>query len=384
MKRDLRALAQSGCLYVVLLFLLNQNVLAITPLPAPDHIVIVILENHPYSHIKGAGSAPHLNALISDPNTALFTRSYAIEHPSQPNYLDFYAGCNQGVTDDAVPSGIPYTTANLGRQLLDAGKTFITYSENLPSVGYNGASSGAYARKHNPAANWMGTGTNQIPDTTNKPFTAFPADFSTLPTVSYVIPNQDNDMHNGIDPFTITTADTWVNDNLDAYIQWAKTHNSLFILTFDEDNGGENNRIFTLFTGQMVNGAQYGDTINHYSVLRLIEDMYGLPYACNAATARNVPNVWNISTGIHTKTNGSEFFVYPNPSNGNFTVQIENSMTGLVNTVEVYNMIGEKVLEENLSGSATKEIHLNGIHSGMYFIKASIGDKIYSQKLLVR
>ena len=87
--------------------------------------------------------------------------------------------------------------------MIDAGLSYITYSEDLPVVGYDGDSSGAYVRKHNPAANWMETGTNQIPEHANQPFTAFPSDYSKLPTVSIVIPNVNDDMHNG----SISTGD---------------------------------------------------------------------------------------------------------------------------------------------------------------------------------
>src|SRR5574337_1852450 len=156
----------------------------------PDHIVICILENHGYNQIIGNANAPYINSLASAANSALMTQSYAIEHPSQPNYLDLFSGSNQGVTDDNVPAGIPFTTANLAAQLIAAGKSFVTYSEDLPSVGYNGATSGNYARKHNPVANWQGTGANQVPTTCNIPYSSFPsANFNYLPTVSYVVPN---------------------------------------------------------------------------------------------------------------------------------------------------------------------------------------------------
>ena len=265
---------------------------AVATLPKPDHIVIVILENHAYSQIIGSGSAPYINSLSKDAYSANFTYSYAITHPSQPNYLDLYSGSNQGVTDDNNPPNDPFTTANLGRQLINASGSYSTYSESLPSVGYNGDSYGAYVRKHNPAANWMGTGTNRIPSTTNKPFTAFPTDYTKLPTVSIVVPNQNNDMHNGSDPTRITTGDTWVKNHLNNYVQWAKTHNSLFILTFDEDDDKHGNRIVTIFTGSMVKSGQYSTTINHYRVLRTIENIYGLPYAGNAANVKTITVCW--------------------------------------------------------------------------------------------
>ncbi len=73
-------------------------------------------------------------------------------------------------------------------------------------------------------------------------------------------------MHNGTNPATITTADNWMYTNLNNYIQWAKTHNSLFILTFDEDDNSQSNRIPTIFTGPMVLAGQYASHVDHYNV----------------------------------------------------------------------------------------------------------------------
>ena len=74
----------------------------------PDHIVIVIEENHSFSEIIGSSSAPYINSLAQQ--GALFTHSFAIEHPSQPNYLDIFSGANQGVTSDNCPAG-PFGSA---------------------------------------------------------------------------------------------------------------------------------------------------------------------------------------------------------------------------------------------------------------------------------
>jgi acid phosphatase len=92
-------------------------------IPTPDHVVIVIEENHSYSEIIGSSSAPYINSLASQ--GALMTQSFAVEHPSQPNYLDLFSGSNQGVTNDNTPPpGSSYSTANLGQELIAAGRTF--------------------------------------------------------------------------------------------------------------------------------------------------------------------------------------------------------------------------------------------------------------------
>lgn len=277
--------------YLILFQLILNSAFAIVPLP--DHIVILVLENHSYSQIVGSPDAPYINGLINDNKAAFFSESYGLSHPSQPNYLQIFSGSNQGVTSNNLPLSFPFITPNLGAELIAATKTFIGYSESLPSVGYNGEFSGAYARKHNPWVNWQGISANGIPAASNQPFTSFPSNYNDLPTVSFVVPNEDNDMHNGSDPTTITIGDSWTQANLDGYIQWAKLNNSLCIITFDEDDYFSNQHIYTLFIGQMVQPGSYSNHIDHYNILRLIEDIYNLPHAGAAATALPIDFCWN-------------------------------------------------------------------------------------------
>ena len=260
-----------------------------TPLlPRPDHIVLVIEENHGYSQIIDSPHAPYINQLVSQ--GALFTQSFGITHPSQPNYLALFSGSTQEVTSNACPHR--FTTPNLGQALLAAGLTFTGYSEDLPATGSLVCKSEGYARKHNPWANWQESPLNGLPATVNQPLASFPTDFTMLPTVSIVVPNQDNDMHHGKDPETIQTGDRWLHDHLDAYIQWAQRHNSLLILTWDEDNKEENNRIATLFIGPMVRPGRYDQRITHYNVLRTIEDIYGLSHSGASANALPITHIW--------------------------------------------------------------------------------------------
>jgi hypothetical protein len=102
------------------------------------------------------------------------------------------------------------------------------------------------------------------------------------------VPDQNNDMHDG----SITTGDTWLKNNLVAYQQWAQMHNSLLIVTWDEDDGSSGNRIATIFSGPMVVAGNYSETINHYNVLRTIEDMFGTAHAGAAATATSITDIW--------------------------------------------------------------------------------------------
>ncbi len=258
---------------------LSSSATLAATVPTFDHIVVVIEENHGYTQIIGSSSAPYINSLASQ--GASFTSSYGVTHPSQPNYLALFSGSTQNVTNDNCP--LIFTGSNLATQLSGISRTFTGYSESLPSVGYTGCSSNSlYYRKHNPWVDFT-----NVASSVNQPFTSFPTTFANLPTVSVVVPNQQNDMHDG----TIQQGDTWLKNNLDAYAQWAKTHNSLLILTFDEDNGSTG-RIATIFVGAHVIPGQYSERINHYNVLRTIEASYGLSGLNNASTLNPITDVW--------------------------------------------------------------------------------------------
>lgn len=263
-----------------------SSVKADATIPKPDHLVIVFLENHAQSKILGSPAAPYINKLLT--TGALFNNSFGLTHPSQPNYIMFFSGANQGITNDDMPKKIPFTTPNLASSLLAKGLTFTGYSEGLPSVGFNGEKSGSYVRRHAPWTNWQDSSQNNIPANLNQPFSSFPTNYSSLPTVSFVIPNLDNDMHDG----TITDSDNWLKKNMDGYIQWANKNNSLVILTFDEDDKFHGNQIATIFSGQMVKQGQYNEKIDHYNVLRTVEDMYGLPYIGASATSTSINSCW--------------------------------------------------------------------------------------------
>jgi len=254
-------------------------------LPRPRHIVIVIEENKGYRQIIGNPDAPYINALAK--GGALFTQSHAVARPSQPNYLALFSGSTHGVTHNGCLRTL--SGENLASELLRKGYGFAIYSESLPEAGFTGCSAGDYRRKHNPVVNWQGV---NVPAAANLPFTAFPSDFAQLPTVAMVVPNQENDMHNGEPSAAIAAGDRWLRQNLDPYVRWAQSHDSLLILTWDEDDWTSANHIPTLFVGAAVRPGIYTQRIDHYNILRTISEMYGLRLLGNAAQAAVIDGIW--------------------------------------------------------------------------------------------
>lgn len=233
-------------------------------LPRPAHLVVVVFENKAEHQVLGVPDAPYLNALSA--SGARFTEFRAVAHPSQPNYLALFSGSTQGVTNDSCPQDFG-DRPNVAQRLQSAGYTFTGYSEGLPAAGFTGCTSGRYARKHNP---WVDF--SNVPASSNLPFTAFPTDLSRLPTVSFVIPDLCNDMHD----CDVATGDRWARDHLTPYVTWARSHDSLLVVTFDEGDGTGASRIPTFLVGPMVRSAVLSQSVNHYNLLRTIGDLYGL------------------------------------------------------------------------------------------------------------
>jgi len=259
---------------------LEPRKLLTASVPHLDHIVVVMEENRSYSQIIGNSAAPFINKLAS--HGAVFTRSFGLTHPSQPNYLGIFSGSTQGITTNDCP--VDFSGPSLGGELIGAGKTFIGYSEKLPEAGSSVcAASGGYVRKHNPWADFA-----DVPGEDNRPMSDFPARFGQLPSVSFVVPTSAHNMHNG----SIAAGDKWLSGHLGAYATWAKKHNSLLIVTWDEDDRSGNNRIPTIFFGAHVRVGKYSQRINHFNVLRVIEESSGVGLLGKSALAGRVKGVW--------------------------------------------------------------------------------------------
>jgi acid phosphatase len=253
-------------------------------------VVIAVFENTSYTTVAGNRDAPYLNEVMK--RAAVFANAHGVTHPSQPNYIALFSGSTQGVTDDHCP--VDFTgKPNLGRQLLDAGLSFTGYSEDLPSPGYLGCSSARYAAKHNP---WVDF--DNVPARANQPYSAFPTgasptDFGKLPTVSFVIPNLCNDMHD----CGTAAGDRWAKSHLDPYLRWAEEHNSILVVTFDENDNSPRNQILTLFAGAGVKAGVYDESVDHYRVLRTLEAFYGLAPIGEAARTAPITDVWRPIVG---------------------------------------------------------------------------------------
>jgi len=288
---------------------------------APDHIVVVVLENRDLDQVVGSTQCPFINTRLI-PEGALLRNSLAIGHPSQPNYLELFSGSPQmtqgsdgPVPGSLAPAGAPGTgpgldAPNLGAATIAAGRTFAGYAEGLQLAGDPLAYAGGgrsrllYVRKHNPWSNFIARAPagQQLPADVNRDFSSFPAnDFMRLPALSFVIPNQCHDAHGTAadcpdGDANLAAADRWLEDHLYGYAQWAKAHNSLLILTTDEGEvavgrdpatGLELTRITTVLVGGRIRPGDYQRRIDVYGLCALIAlvENAAPPAACGQPAA---------------------------------------------------------------------------------------------------
>jgi acid phosphatase len=253
---------------------------AMPAVPPVSHVTIVVMENRNYAGLVSDPQAPYFNGTLR-PLGALLTNSHAVAHPSEPNYLALFSGSTQGLTSDRCP--VSYAAANLASELVAAGKSFGGYAESMPADGYRKCWGAGYARKHDP---WVDF--DNVTPASNRVYRGFP---TVVPTVAWIVPNLCHDMHD----CSTRMGDAWLAQHVPEMLRWNARHNGLLILTWDEaepDSDGTN-RIPTLLIGPSVRpGIESAQRVDHYSVLRTIEAIFGLPCIDRECAAAAITGVW--------------------------------------------------------------------------------------------
>lgn len=255
-------------------------------LPQFGHAIVVVEENHDFLQADSA-SMPYLHSLVAQ--YGLATQYYANTHPSIGNYFMLTAG-QIFTNSDSYSQTV--TIDNIVRHLLAAGKTWKSYAEGLPSVGYTGQKSGKYARKHNPLSFF-----SDVVDDSNQikrlvPFTQFATDLAgdTLPSYSFVVPDLCNDAHD----CSLQTADTWLQTNIAPLLASPSFQaDGLLVIVFDEadsdDTHGGGRIIWTAISPKAKHGFTSNVLYQHESTLRLMAEGLGLTsFPGAAATASNM------------------------------------------------------------------------------------------------
>ncbi|HLJ83621.1 MAG TPA: alkaline phosphatase family protein [Candidatus Eremiobacteraceae bacterium] len=252
----------------------------------PAHVIVIVEENKSNGTIIGNAKAPYLNQLARA--SALFVNATGVAHPSQPNYLALFAGQTNSDADSCPEKTVPSSAPSLGGALMRSRLTFSGYAEALPRTGFTGCSGGdrndEYARKHAPWVNFA-----DVPPSSNIPLSSLPS-LDKLPTVCFIIPDLENDMHSG----SIEKADAWLRRHVEPIVTWANAHNSLVIVAWDESDTTYGNSVPLIIAGARVKPGTYSERVDHYRVLRTIEELYGLPYLGYSANVAPIDDIWKV------------------------------------------------------------------------------------------
>ncbi|HEY1581389.1 MAG TPA: alkaline phosphatase family protein [Terracidiphilus sp.] len=256
--------------------------------PQSKHIVMVVEENQSYaSVVRNTSAWPNLNNLIS--NGALATNYYANSHPSIGNYFMLTTG--QLLTTNDTSTAV-WGVDNIARRMLAANVSFRIYAEGI-SRGYVGGNTGLYLIRHNPFAMLSDIAKNpQVANQCIWPFAQFATDMAngTLPEFSFIVPDVDDDAHNG----TPQQADSWLQTNLVIPLSnnpaFAPGGDGLLIVEFDEgatrDTTYGGGHVASVFWGPIVRTGytQTSTTIyQHQSMLRTVMQELQLPSPPGAA-----------------------------------------------------------------------------------------------------
>lgn len=237
------------------------------------------MENHSYNEVWNTSSSPYITSLGNA--YARATNYHASIHPSLPNYLELYGGSNYGITTDCSPSSSCHVSAtNLADNLEAKGLTWKGYMESMPSPCFL-TTSGNYAPKHDPFVYFDDIRNNAARCASHVvPYTNLAADLAsaaTTPNFAFITPNLCNDMHD----CSVATGDNWLKGNIPAILSSpaCTVDKCLLILTWDEDDSSQSNQVLTIVAGSAARtgGVTSSASYSHYSTLRTIENIFGLP-----------------------------------------------------------------------------------------------------------
>ena len=253
--------------------------------PLFGHVFLLLEENHSYSEVIGSSSMPYLNSLAQQ--YGLATQYFADTHPSIGNYFMLTTG--QIITNDDYYTGT-VSDDNFVRHFISAGITWKSYAEDLPSVGYIGGDTGNYMQHHNPFTYFTDVVNSSTELNNLVPFTQFATDLANnqLPQFSFIVPNIQDDAHNG----TLAQADSWLSTNIAPLIASSIfQQDGLLIIVFDEsvdtDTAHGGGQVAMVMISPKMNKAYQSTTFyQHESTCELVLQALGqtsFPGACQGA-----------------------------------------------------------------------------------------------------
>ncbi|OYT15780.1 MAG: hypothetical protein B7C24_11200 [Bacteroidetes bacterium 4572_77] len=127
----------------------------------------------------------------------------------------------------------------------------------------------------------------------------------------------------------------------------------------------------------MIIDTTYGEyTYNIYE-----QDIWPIDSSEDILEALNKHGITGVNEDIAQKEN--IFQVYPNPSNGFFYLKSDKLESPQGFEYQIIDISGKIIIEDKTINAFESPIHIEGLKTGMYFIRVRANNSYYTQKLLV-
>ena len=255
------------------------------PLPTglkASKVLVVVEENHSLNQMKSG--MPYLFSLAQRYGYA--TNYKAITHPSEPNYIAIAAGSTLGDHSNHNPAWQTSGQSVFGRAIA-AHKTAKVYAESMTS-NCQQSNHGAYAVKHNPWPSFRderrACQAGNVPTgTPSRGALHNDIQAGRLPNAGMVVPNLDNDAHDG----SLARADSWLRGWLTQVMAGPdyRSGRLVIVVTGDEDNGSQGNKVLTVVIHPNQHRRVVTTALNHYSLTGFYNGVLGTSRLRNAVSA---------------------------------------------------------------------------------------------------
>jgi Phosphoesterase family len=287
--------------------------LAASPAPVTK-VLTIVMENTDLDQIVGAAQAPNMNALINA--CGLAANYHGIQFPSLPNYIALTSGrvppsiAGDGVRGrDCKPSPTCQSTDPSIFTQIDATAggakplSWRTYAESMPES-CTRTNVGEYVARHNPAVYYPGDAPAcalfDLPS--GSPASGALASAltaGTLPSYSLLIPNLCNDGHNSCTGVPrVVEQDIMIGAWMPAILASPdyQSGHLLVVITADTSQSAANGNLLAtiLVSPDVPAGTTATARFDHYSLLRLDEELLGLTPLANAATAADMAPAFDL------------------------------------------------------------------------------------------
>ena len=288
-------------------------------------------------------------------------------------------GATSYVWDNSVMNGVAFTpmstaTYNVigtdANGCMDTASTTVVVN-SLPTVTASSSATGAVCAGTMVTLNGGGTATSYAWDNGVTNGIAFPASTTT----TYIVVGTDaNSCSNTAS--VMVTVNPLPSVTMSAFTAPVCLQAGPMALTAGSPSGG-------VYTGTGVVSGMFGPSIAGVGSFPITYTITDANSCSNSATS--TITVMDC-TGIEDGFASQEVMVYPNPSSGIVNITISNADYDKLQ-ITVFNVQGKEVFsstDTNVNGVYNKQINLEELSKGVYYIKLSAGANVKIQKLIIQ